>query len=75
MDDKEFDLIRTVDRPTIAQLRREIQRMDAARNLTSDPDEDRDEPKDQDERPDRHNSRKDSHAQKQLPRERKDSYF
>lgn len=72
MDDKEFDFIRTVDRPTIAQLRREIQRMDAARNLTSDPDEDRDEPKDQDERPDHRSSRKDSHAQKQLPREEKE---
>lgn len=34
MDNKEFDFIRTVDRPTVAQLRREIERVDAAVKLT-----------------------------------------
>ena len=34
MDNREFDFIRTVDRPTVEQLRREIERVDAAQKLT-----------------------------------------
>ena len=40
MDDKEFAFMRTLDRPTVEQLRREIARVDAARKLTASPEED-----------------------------------
>ena len=40
MDDKEFRFMHTVDRPTVEQLRREIERLDAAERLTAAPEED-----------------------------------
>lgn len=39
MDDKEFSFMHTVDRPTVEQLRREIERLDAAERLTKAPEE------------------------------------
>ena len=39
MDDKEFRFMHTVDRPTVEQLRREIERLDAAERLTAAPEE------------------------------------
>ena len=43
MDDKEFRFMHTVDRPTVEQLRREIERLDAAERLTAAPEEDEEE--------------------------------
>ena len=43
MDDKEFRFMHTVDRPTVEQLRREIERLDAAERLTTAPEEDEEE--------------------------------
>ena len=43
MDDKEFRFMHTVDRPTVEQLRREIERLDAAERLTADQEEDEEE--------------------------------
>ena len=43
MDDKEFRFMHTVDRPTVEQLRREIERHDAAERLTAAPEEDEEE--------------------------------
>lgn len=43
MDDKEFRFMHTVDRPTVEQLRREIERLDAAESLTAAPEEDEEE--------------------------------
>ena len=43
MDDKEFRFMHTVDRPTVEQLRREIERLDAAERLTAAPEEDKEE--------------------------------
>ena len=43
MDDKEFRFMHTVDRPTVEQLRREIERLDAAERLTAAPEEDAEE--------------------------------
>ena len=45
MDDKEFRFMHTVDRPTVEQLRREIERLDAAERLTAAPEEDEEEQK------------------------------
>ena len=33
MDNRDFDFIHTVDRPTVEQLRRELERVDAAQQL------------------------------------------
>ncbi len=43
MDDKEFRFMHTVDRPTVEQLRREIERLDATERLTAAPEEDAEE--------------------------------
>lgn len=43
MDDKDFRFMHTVDRPTVEQLRREIERLDAAERLTAAPEEDEEE--------------------------------
>ena len=43
MDDKEFRFMHTVDRPTVEQLRREIERLDATERLTAAPEEDEEE--------------------------------
>lgn len=43
MDDKEFRFMHTVDRPTVEQLRREIERLNAAERLTAAPEEDEEE--------------------------------
>ena len=43
MDDKELRFMHTVDRPTVEQLRREIERLDAAKRLTAAPEEDEEE--------------------------------
>ena len=43
MDDKEFRFMHTVDRPTVEQLRREIERLDAVERLTAAPEEDEEE--------------------------------
>ncbi len=43
MDDKEFRFMHTIDRPTVEQLRREIERLDAAERLTAAPEEDEEE--------------------------------
>ena len=43
MDDKEFRFMHTVDRPTVEQLRREIERLDAAERLTAASEEDEEE--------------------------------
>ena len=46
MDDKEFRFMHTVDRPSVEQLRREIERLDAAERLTAAPEEDAEAQKD-----------------------------
>ena len=43
MDDKEFTFMHTLDRPTVEQLRRELDRLDAAQRLTTSPEEDEEE--------------------------------
>lgn len=43
MDDKDFRFMHTVDRPTVEQLRREIERLDAAERLTAAPEGDEEE--------------------------------
>ena len=50
MDNKEFEFIRTVDRPTVAQLRRELERVDAAQKLTSSSDEPEEEEQEETDR-------------------------
>ena len=44
MDDKEFSFMHTVDRPTVEQLRRELDRLDAAERLTASPEEEEEAP-------------------------------
>ena len=48
MDDKEFSFMHTVDRPTVEQLRRELERLDAAQRLTAPPEEEDEEPEETD---------------------------
>lgn len=48
MDDKEFSFMHTVDRPTVEQLRRELERLDAAQKLTAPPEEEDEEPEETD---------------------------
>ena len=44
MDDKEFSFMHTVDRPTVEQLRRELERLDAAERLTAPPEDEEEAP-------------------------------
>lgn len=70
MDDKELAFLRTLDRPTIEQLRREIDRLDAAQKLTAPPTEDDEEEQEETERRSRA-SRRDRRQEKKEKRRRR----
>ena len=63
MDDKEFRFMHTVDRPTVEQLRREIERLDAAERLTAAPEEDEEEQEE--------TGRRGKASRQQMPQEKK----
>lgn len=72
MDDKEFSFMRTLDRPTVDQLRRELDRLEAAQKLTAPPDEDDDEEEEKEETGSRGKaSRRDRRQEKKEKRRRK----
>ena len=69
MDDKEFTFMHTLDRPTVEQLRRELDRLDAAQKLTTSPEEDDEEEEETEHRAgtsrrDRRQEKKDKHRRK-----------
>ena len=70
MDDKELAFLRTLDRPTIEQLRREIDRLDAAQKLTTPPTEDDEEEQEETEHRSRV-SRRDRRQEKKEKRRRR----
>ena len=73
MDDKEFSFMHTVDRPTVEQLRREIERLDAAQRLTAPPEEADEEPEEAERRakPSRREKRQERQEKKADRRHRK----
>ena len=73
MDDKEFSFMHTIDRPTVEQLRREIERLDAAQRLTAPPEEEDEEPEEAERRakPSRREKRQERQEKKAVRLKRK----